>query len=593
MEIDRPPRPTLSLNIGITGHRAAIFTPEILRHIGPVLDTLFADLFAAVQKLHSVEASIFDPCDPILRLHTPLAAGADQLAATTAHAAGFCVRALLPFPVETYQLDFQGSELVEFQKQLQCADAIFTMPGDYGSPKAYTMVGKAVIAASDILVAIWDGLPANGPGGTAQIVEMAMDENLPVIHIPIDRANDTVGSPRLRGNFVPGMQNTGALDKDDYFALVNSVLAPHDSVDRKYIGQYFKETERRINGRLEYPLLLSVLGVKALDKPWLQNSIEDDIERDWSMTRDAYPPSLRMPLERSYGWSNFLAIRYAQRFRSGHVANYVLSALAVLIALTGLLLPGFKLYLVLAELAVIGLLFLNTRAGNKGEWHRRWLQYRYLAESLRPLVYLKRIGLGAPPFRSDEISPSANRTKTNRNWTRWYAAAIWREMSSPIGGVSEAGISALTEAVITECFKPQANYHRVNAHRMRHLDHRLHVIGSTLMGLVIGACVLFVIGYFLVPSLIADMSIGLVVLTAGLPAAGAAVFGMRGHGEHLLQASRSAETAIALDASAQRLSKVTDLETLSTELCRAAAIMLADLDEWTTSYSERSLEIPA
>ena len=39
-------------------------------------------------------------------------------------------------------------------------------------------------------------------------------------------------------------------------------------------------------------------------------------------------------------------------------------------------------------LATIGLLFFNTNAGTDGEWHRRWLQYRHLAESLRLLIYL-------------------------------------------------------------------------------------------------------------------------------------------------------------------------------------------------------------
>jgi hypothetical protein len=83
------------------------------------------------------------------------------------------------------------------------------------------------------------------------------------------------------------------------------------------------------------------------------------------------------------------------------------------------------------------------------------------------------------------------------------------------------------------------------------------------------------------------------VLTAGLPAVGAAVFGMRGHGEHLLAASRSANTAHALERNAARLKHIFRNDLLAAELEKTATIMLADLNEWTVSYRERSLEIPA
>jgi hypothetical protein len=41
------------------------------------------------------------------------------------------------------------------------------------------------------------------------------------------------------------------------------------------------------------------------------------------------------------------------------------------------------------------------------------------------------------------------------------------------------------------------------------------------------------------------------------------------------------------------LRQVARLDSLATELETTAAIMLADLNEWTLAYRERSLEIPA
>jgi len=381
--------------------------------------------------------------------------------------------------------------------------------------------------------------------------------------------------------------------REDYLKLLADILAPHDGIERAHILEYYQEEEKLLNLRIEYPLLLALLGVKKLvGRPWRQDSIQTDIEREQSVLRDDYRPSLRMPLERGYGWSNFLAIRYAQRFRSGHITNYALSALAVLIGLTGLLVPAIKIYLVMVELIVIGSLFYNTSAGTKGDWHRRWLQYRHLAESLRPLLYLKRVGLTGPPFRTDYIS-GAHRKEAGTDWTRWYAAAVWREMASPGGEVSDATVRTLATAAIEEQVIPQAQYHEKNAERMHELDHRLHEVGNFLMGCVIATCILYIVGYYTVHEMVVPLTNTLVVLSAGLPAAGAAVFGMRGHGEHLLQASRSAGSAAALRKNAQRLAEIRDIEELAQELQTTSFIMLADLNEWTTTYSERSLEVPA
>lgn len=558
------------------------------------LDEIFANLKRAAWDLREQEQGLFDDMEPLLRLHTPLATGSDQLAARSARAYGYQLRGLLPFKVTEYSRDFLGPELDDFKDFLDDADSVMALPGDRSAHDAYVLVGKAVIAASDVIIAIWDGEPGNGPGGTAHVVELAMRDGVPVIHLHIDRENHTVSAIRLISGGNINEPDHSPLDTPErYLEFLTDILAPHEKVEREHIFEYYREVETRYNFRIEYPVMLAMLGVKKLpSRPWLQESIADDMERERSVLREQFPASLRNPLERSYGWSNFLAIRYAQRFRSGHVTNYAISALAVIVALLGLLVPSVKLYLVLFELVLIWALFRNTAVGKKGDWHRRWLQYRHLAESLRLLVYLKRVGLIGPPFRSDFIS-GAHRKEAGTDWTRWYAAAIWREMASPIGEMSDKHIRDLADAVIAEQVMPQAQYHEKNAERMHNLDHRLHEVGNFLMGGVIATCVLYVVGYVVAHEVVKGFTELLVVLTAGLPAAGAAVFGIRGHGEHLLQANRSAETAAALNNNAKRLARIDNIEELAKELQSTAYIMLADLNEWTTTYSERSLEVPA
>lgn len=590
-----PPRPRLALNVGITGHRASILPTELIQPLRAAVDEVFHRLLRAAERLHDEERLLFDEGSPLLRLHTPLATGADQLAAESARAHGYHVRALLPFHPAEYRSDFAaGREEREFDRQLEIADEVFALPGERRDEEAaYVLVGKAVIAAADILVAIWDGHEGNGPGGTAHVVDLALARSVPVIHIAIDRELGKIEPPRLLvgGDTVEPIARPLATS-GDCDTLVRDTLAPHTWMEREHIAGYYAEREILTNRRIEYPALLAVLQIKRLPwPPWRQSPVADDLPGGTANEEGVTLEAARHTLGTAYGWANFQAIRYAQLFRSGHVTNYALSALAVILALFGLVVPGMKIFLVIAELGTIGLLFLNTSAGTDGEWHRRWLQYRHLAESLRPLLYLKRTGLISTPFRSDFVHGSAHR-EAGADWTRWYAAAVWRQMDSPTGTVTAADIRKLAEAMIHEQVTPQASYHHVNAERMFKLDHRLHEIGNFLMGAVIAACVLFLAGYFPLKSLIKEMTVPFVFLTAGLPAVGAAVFGMRGHGEHLLAASRSASTARALEANAGRLERVIALEALGIELEKTAAIMLADLNEWTVSYRERSLEIP-
>ena len=426
-----PPRPRLALNIGITGHRAALLPEGGSKALRPVVDEVFGRLEEAVQRLHAEPESLFDTASPIIRLHTPLATGADQLAAESARTHGFHVRALLPFAPDVYRNDFEeGREREEFDRQLDAADEFFALPCDRSDGDgAYVQVGKAVIAAADIMVAIWDGHAGNGPGGTAHVVELALDAGVPVIHIQIDLETGSVASARLLGGLdVIDLASEPLDEAEAYSSVVRQTLAPHSEFERQQIVQFYGEREKLSNWRMEYAFLLALLRVKSLPRrPWRQTSIAEDIRNDWHGVPATDPPGAREPLARAYGWANCLGIRYAQLFRSGHVTNYFLSTLAVLLALTGLLLPKAKVLLVVAELMTIGLLYLNTQAGKSGEWHRRWLQYRHLAESLRPLIYLSAPASSARRSgRTSCAGPWAGRqARTGRTGTRPRSGARW------------------------------------------------------------------------------------------------------------------------------------------------------------------------
>ena len=129
-----------------------------------------------------------------MRLHTPLASGADQIAAICARSSGYFVRALLPFEPSEYRKDFaDGDELETFEQALAAADEIVALPGQRSDVEgAYLLVGTTLVRTADVLIAIWDGEPARGPGGTANVVELALKNSTPVIHLHIDHLSDEV-----------------------------------------------------------------------------------------------------------------------------------------------------------------------------------------------------------------------------------------------------------------------------------------------------------------------------------------------------------------------------------------------------------------
>ena len=51
------------------------------------------------------------------------------------------------------------------------------MPAADSRTEAYEQAGRYIVEHSDVLLAVWDGLPARGRGGTAEIVAWARDSD--------------------------------------------------------------------------------------------------------------------------------------------------------------------------------------------------------------------------------------------------------------------------------------------------------------------------------------------------------------------------------------------------------------------------------
>ena len=120
---------------------------------------------------------------------SPLADGADQLAAEVALRLGFELQAVLPFERETYRARLAEASRARFDTLLGAASCELELPGDTGRElEAFVMTGRAPVAHCNMLLAIWDGLPPRGRGGTAEIIQFAITRGMPVFHVPVDPA---------------------------------------------------------------------------------------------------------------------------------------------------------------------------------------------------------------------------------------------------------------------------------------------------------------------------------------------------------------------------------------------------------------------
>lgn len=112
--------------------------------------------------------------DPPFVAVSSLAVGADQRFALAALSRGGELSVVLP------SLGYESSMETEedrsrFQHLLAAAAKIEQLEYPRPSEEAYLSAGRRVVDLCDVLVAVWDGQPARGKGGTADAVNYARE----------------------------------------------------------------------------------------------------------------------------------------------------------------------------------------------------------------------------------------------------------------------------------------------------------------------------------------------------------------------------------------------------------------------------------
>lgn len=564
--------------LGITGHRLERLAATDLAVLRTRVDGILAAVAAAVPGSR-------------FRLVGSLAEGADMVAADAALGRGWQIDTVLPFARGDYAQDFDDAARCGFHDRLAASANVLELPGSRDEPggeaAAYERAGRVVLSQVDVLLAVWDGDPPRGRGGAAQIVAEAVTHGIPVIVLdPVpDRPPVLLWSGLNDHNAGPETVDTvaqgGISDIPRLLARLNTVEpAVHGSV---------KPREAPVIFAVAYPLLLALAGVRRLRLA--------DLRRPCPAVRVRSPdPQLALQariddqLWPRFDQADCEASLAAQMFRSAFVSSFALAALSVTLSLLGLIVPiAVKPLLAAGEFSSIALILVITRWGARARWHDRWLDQRMLAEELRCLAVSA--SLGDLFLRGTRVQDRDAAGRERRD--------LARRIGLPSARIDAAYLAA-THASFKALLDDQISYVEREAGRMHLLEHRLHRLGAALFTITAlicaGVLAIEAIGPLLASSAVAlqhGLPLGVTVLSASLPAIGAAVYGIRMQGDFVGAAERNAALATQLTL----IRTITEDEDLGFDglrrlIRRTAELLTADVAQWVRATQARPLSLP-
>ena len=107
-----------------------------------------------------------------------LAGGPDQLFARAVLDLGGALEVVVP--AEHYRDGLEPEEQDGYNELIATAGRIERLPFVESTSEAHLAAGQTIVDRCDLLIAVWDGQPSRGLGGTADTVAYARDRGVPV-----------------------------------------------------------------------------------------------------------------------------------------------------------------------------------------------------------------------------------------------------------------------------------------------------------------------------------------------------------------------------------------------------------------------------
>jgi hypothetical protein len=563
------------LVIGVTSHRN-IHASEI-----EGIRLRIRDFFAQLQH---------DFPDLPLVVLSSLAEGGDQLAAEEALAAGARLIAPLPLPRDLYLNDFDGDARAGFLGLYQRAEVLPLplLPGNtlenvaaHGPPRdrQYAHAGVFIASHSHILLALWDGNHSEKVGGTGQIVRFHMDRILPG---PIERR---------RSRHV-------ALDSGDESLLYHIVCSRDGAADtiQRPIAPLQPLAERWLDDTGEYPATAGM--PPAFRRMFLRmQQFNDDAARYADSIGAANASARDEPVARDGDCVSVGSLFAAADWLAAHFQKQVLLAMRGLYVLAALMGIAFVCYSDLpSDLAYVGdaiyVFVVLFAAGvvlawlaRRRDWHRKYIDYRALAEGLRVQRFWNGAGIQADELSAFAHDEFMQKQDIELGWIRnvMRAAAVRAAVS--------ASAEDLTRMIAEWIGEPDGSGQLGYYTRRTVQRSRIHIatqrFSRILLIIVIAASLFLAIGHFwLDPDTITSVVALMGVLA--IIAAARESYAYRKADKELI---RQYQYMLGIFTSARRKLDASDDRDARRDILRALGeAALAEHAQWALMHRERPLE---
>jgi hypothetical protein len=385
------------------------------------------------------------------------------------------------------------------------------------------------------------------------------------------------------------------------------------------VQEYFSERKPSWNIAIVWELFRQVIGFGKMPMPRIVvRHFESQIQNEWPVGENRNSgyanerPKIAKDAELScdteincklychYAWANRLANLYGDKYQSAYILAYLLIALAVFIALlpVGSNSNGSRAATCIAvDFFILVLVFCVARWCRVRHWHDRWLEYLLLAELIRQLRFLAPLsGVRPLPSIPAHIAIYGDPTQT---WMYWHMRALGRQMGIPNAKVTSRYVADCLESlagIVGSKHAGQWGHHIASERLSSRIDRRLNLASFILLAAAIVAVVsrlsmqFMPDGMNLVPI---ETDRWFVLLSATLPALGAALAGINSQGQFARFAKRSAVMANGFEKYALKINslrkkveivgvtiKLSDVIPLSTKI---AETMVQDVADWRAS----------
>lgn len=407
---------------------------------------------------------------PLLVL-SALAEGGDQLVAQEALAAGISLIAPLPLPRDMYVDDFHDPRVRANFDALCSRAEVVLLPGLTRQPREamasqgvdrdrqYAKAGVYIASHCHILLAIWDGKTSGRLGGTAQIVDYHFTGRLPGL---IDRRRDTRhllagGDESLLYHIVCSRDHTDGTPAAGLQPLRTGWRSADDQPPQQELPAEFRQ-------------MFACMAEFNADCSKYAEPIAKTTQAD---SRSG----IATATDRSFRDADWLAIHFQKRVLLAMRLTYTLAALMGFAFTFYAHLPAqdFLIYVFLLLFAGGGTVAVLAR---RRGWHRKYLDYRALAEGLRIQSYWRRAGVSASADHEFAHDNFLQRQNIELGWIRnVMRAASLQQPAAQNSATPEALAEVIAEWVGEPGKSGQLNYYERKTAERTGVHHVTETIG--------------------------------------------------------------------------------------------------------------------